>query len=260
MAGRWFSFWDGAPIFQVQCHVSFNKGCHIFVFNVEDGGAGWAAGFLWIAMYNSQSWATGTWRWWETPSSHQEFQVPKMEGILTKTQRTQTFWEPLGKTIFKGNPKSLNFYFLVIWWGKEGIRTPICSLYGIRPAYGYGSLKPTPKIGGLIRFRKPSILGTWNSCWIFSSSPFLKGADFQVEYSSNFRGIYIWEVLPNHPMFNRIFHYFHHPFWVFFPLFLETSILLGKTLVYIFDPMKFRSSPHKSRVPLNPGSPSRPLI
>ena len=38
--------------------------------------------------------------------------------VPTKTQRTQTFWEPLRKTIFKGNPKSLNFYFLVIWWGK----------------------------------------------------------------------------------------------------------------------------------------------
>ena len=30
----------------------------------------------------------------------------------------QTFWEPLGKTVLMGNPKSLNFYFLVIWWGK----------------------------------------------------------------------------------------------------------------------------------------------
>ena len=23
--------------------------------------------------------------------------------------------------------------------------------------------------------------------------------------------------------FHRVFHYFHHPFWGFFPLFLETS-------------------------------------
>ena len=43
---------------------------------------------------------------------------------ITKTQRTQTFWEPLGKTIFKGNPKSLNFFFLVIWWGKECYNAP----------------------------------------------------------------------------------------------------------------------------------------
>ena len=25
---------------------------------------------------------------------------------------------------------------------------------------------------------------------------------------------------PNHPFVNRVFHYFHHPFWVFLPLFL----------------------------------------
>ena len=23
----------------------------------------------------------------------------------------------------------------------------------------------------------------------------------------------IWGKAPNHPMFNRVFHYFHHPFW-----------------------------------------------
>ena len=27
---------------------------------------------------------------------------------------------------------------------------------------------------------------------------------------------------PKHPCVHRVFHYFHHPFWV--PLFLETSI------------------------------------
>ena len=31
-------------------------------------------------------------------------------------------------------------------------------------------------------------------------------------------------VPPNHPMFNRVFHYFHHPFWGENSLFLETPM------------------------------------
>ena len=29
---------------------------------------------------------------------------------------------------------------------------------------------------------------------------------------------------PDHPFVHRVFHYFHHPFWGFSPLFLETPI------------------------------------
>ena len=53
--------------------------------------------------------------------------VPKYDGSLVddwhleskegSNGSSQVFLSP-GKTIFKGNPKSLNFYFLVIWWGK----------------------------------------------------------------------------------------------------------------------------------------------
>ena len=35
----------------------------------------------------------------------------------TKTQLSNFLGTP-GEDYFKGNPKSLNFYFLVIWWGK----------------------------------------------------------------------------------------------------------------------------------------------
>ena len=36
---------------------------------------------------------------------------------------------------------------------------------------------------------------------------------------------------PNHPLKNRVFHYFHHPFWGFFPYFLETPKYLHKILI-----------------------------
>ena len=37
--------------------------------------------------------------------------------VPTKTQLSN-FLGTRGEDYFKGNPKSLNFYFLVIWWGK----------------------------------------------------------------------------------------------------------------------------------------------
>ena len=37
--------------------------------------------------------------------------------VPTKTQLSNFLGTP-GEDYFKGNPKSLNFYFLVIWWGK----------------------------------------------------------------------------------------------------------------------------------------------
>ena len=37
--------------------------------------------------------------------------------VPTKTQLSN-FLGTSGEDYFKGNPKSLNFYFLVIWWGK----------------------------------------------------------------------------------------------------------------------------------------------
>ncbi len=41
--------------------------------------------------------------------------------VPTKTQLSN-FLETPGEDYFKGNPKSLNFYFLVIWWGKYCFR------------------------------------------------------------------------------------------------------------------------------------------
>ena len=37
--------------------------------------------------------------------------------VPIKTQLSNFLGTP-GEDYFKGNPKSLNFYFLVIWWGK----------------------------------------------------------------------------------------------------------------------------------------------
>ena len=42
-----------------------------------------------------------------------------MTAVPTKTQLSNFLGTP-GEDYFKGNPKSLNFYFLVIWWGKTG--------------------------------------------------------------------------------------------------------------------------------------------
>ena len=42
----------------------------------------------------------------------------KMSPVPTKTQLSNFLGTP-GEDYFKGNPKSLNFYFLVIWWGKS---------------------------------------------------------------------------------------------------------------------------------------------
>ena len=47
-------------------------------------------------------WHGGTKKWFTVP---------------TKTQLSNFLGTP-GEDYFKGNPKSLNFYFLVIWWGK----------------------------------------------------------------------------------------------------------------------------------------------
>ena len=40
------------------------------------------------------------------------------KSVPTKTQLSSFLGTP-GEDYFKGNPKSLNFYFLVIWWGKK---------------------------------------------------------------------------------------------------------------------------------------------
>ncbi len=43
--------------------------------------------------------------------------------VPTKTQLSNFLGTP-GEDYFKGNPKSLNFYFLVIWWGKKLCSAP----------------------------------------------------------------------------------------------------------------------------------------
>ena len=46
-----------------------------------------------------------------------ELQI-QTDTVPTKTQLSNFLGTP-GEDYFKGNPKSLNFYFLVIWWGKD---------------------------------------------------------------------------------------------------------------------------------------------
>ena len=50
--------------------------------------------------------------------------IGKYSSVPTKTQLSNFLGTP-GEDYFKGNPKSLNFYFLVIWWGKSSFRTHI---------------------------------------------------------------------------------------------------------------------------------------
>ena len=45
------------------------------------------------------------------------FTLKRGGGDPTKTQLSNFLGTP-GEDYFKGNPKSLNIYFLVIWWGK----------------------------------------------------------------------------------------------------------------------------------------------
>ena len=37
------------------------------------------------------------------------------------------------------------------------------------------------------------------------------------------------KIAPNYPMFNRVFHYFHHPFWWFYPYFWKHPVVCGST-------------------------------
>ena len=60
---------------------------------------------------------------WRAYFSNGLVQPPTSENsstVPTKTQLSNFLGTP-GEDYFKGNPKSLNFYFLVIWWGKSTI-------------------------------------------------------------------------------------------------------------------------------------------
>ena len=56
-----------------------------------------------------------TWRIWWT-SGAPSHRVGELLAVPTKTQLSN-FLGSLGENYFKRNPKSLNFYFVVIWWG-----------------------------------------------------------------------------------------------------------------------------------------------
>lgn len=60
-----------------------------------------------LAVYSLGSWLTET---------ENGLIKPKYYSVPTKTQVSIFLGTP-GEDYFKGNPKSLNFYFLVIWWG-----------------------------------------------------------------------------------------------------------------------------------------------
>ncbi len=56
-----------------------------------------------------------------------ELHYPVLWGLFpvsTKIQLSNFLGAP-GEDYFKGNPKSLNFYFLVIWWGKFHYNKPL---------------------------------------------------------------------------------------------------------------------------------------
>ena len=65
------------------------------------------------------------------------------------------------------------------------------------------------------------------SCAIFPgcTSEFVEGSQLEVKIAAGKMGVEPKNrggfYPPNHPLKNRVFHDFHHPFWgVFFPLFL----------------------------------------
>ena len=68
--------------------------------------------------------------------------------VPTKTQLSNFLGTP-GEDYFKGNPKSLNFFFLVIWWGKleddpflwDGFPTNLSEFVG--PTNGFPVCKST---------------------------------------------------------------------------------------------------------------------
>ncbi len=64
---------------------------------------------------------------------------------------------------------------------------------------------------------------TWKSSWILSFWILIRTLFWGKRLYWMFPKIM---VLPNHPFVHRVFHYFHHPFWV--PLFLETSIFWNR--------------------------------
>ena len=53
-----------------------------------------------------------------------------MDAVPTKTQLSNFLGTP-GEDYFKGNPKRLNFYFLVIWWGKGWLEYYIMFPFGM---------------------------------------------------------------------------------------------------------------------------------
>jgi len=62
-------------------------------------------------------------------------------------------------------------------------------------------------------------------------------------------------------MFNKVFHYFHHPFWGFSPYFLETSIWfhlcenLTKLSQVLGESPKQRQDPHHASAVTRAGDP-----
>ena len=60
----------------------------------------------------------------------------RIDAVPTKTQLSNFLGTP-GEDYFKGNPKSLNFYFLVIWWGKDVSGQIIATLAEVTPNDGF---------------------------------------------------------------------------------------------------------------------------
>ena len=56
-------------------------------------------------------------KWERSDVSWGELELEQNLSVPTKTQLSNFLGTP-GEDYFKGKPKSLNFYFLVIWWGK----------------------------------------------------------------------------------------------------------------------------------------------
>ena len=98
------------------------------------------------------SWSSSRWFSCKNPflKKFNDCIVWKTSTYPTKTQLSNFLGTP-GEDYLKGNPKSLNFYFLVIWWGKS------------MNLFGSGSICSSPPLAMMMHRRASNDQTRWGS-------------------------------------------------------------------------------------------------
>ena len=86
--------------------------------------------------------------------------------VPTKTQLSNFLGTP-GEDYFKGNPKSLNFYFLVIWWGKQTSPLKIGGFTSWSFPIGWSPWYLVPNFRGEFCPRCEKLSRLWVVCFLF---------------------------------------------------------------------------------------------